>query len=158
MTRALANVEHYLCTDAFPTSTFISGYYLNFRGVADRAGVVPLDQIDATLNNLRIDLALNIHSFSECRPAAIDWWVSRLAAAKVRHLLVVPNAGADHDGSILKTNDGAISVPSFGSTGIAESLSSRSTGTRWCSATPSTPPTIISSNSSDAGPRASHPL
>ncbi len=106
MTTAYANVEQYLCTDAYAVSTFVSAYYLNYRRVADRAKVVALDEFDAALKDQRIDIAVNIHSFSECRPAAIEWWVARLAAAKVRHLMVVPNAGDAHDGSTLKTNDG----------------------------------------------------
>ena len=106
MTTALTNLEEYLCTDAFPASTFLSEYYLRHRGIGDRAKVVPLDRIEAALNERQIDLALNIHSFSECRPAAIEWWVSRLAAAKVKYLMIAPNSGSDHDGSTLKTNDG----------------------------------------------------
>lgn len=106
MTAAFSGIEAYLCADAFPTSTFLSEYYLNYRSVGDRAKVVPLDQIDAALEDKQVDLAINIHSFSECRPAAIEWWISRLVTAKVQHLMIVPNSGDAHDGSRLKTNDG----------------------------------------------------
>ncbi|HZC28245.1 MAG TPA: hypothetical protein VE269_00790, partial [Gaiellaceae bacterium] len=44
-TTAFENVT-YLCTDAVPLSTFLSRYYLGFRGVADRARVIPLDRIE----------------------------------------------------------------------------------------------------------------
>lgn len=89
-------------TDAFPSSTFLSDYYLRFRG--SRARVVPLDEIEATLAERTIEIATNIHSFSECPPSAIDWWVSRLARNGVRHLMVVPNLSAP-DGRCL-TNRG----------------------------------------------------
>lgn len=89
-------------TDAFPSSTFLSDYYLRFR--RSRARVVPLDEIEDALAGRRIEIATNIHSFSECPPSAIDWWVSRLARHGVRQLIVVPNISAP-DGRCL-TNQG----------------------------------------------------
>ena len=92
-------------TDAFPQSTFLSEYYLKFRG-ASRAKVIPLDEFDAFLASTPIEIATNIHSFSECTPAAIAWWVERLAKHKVRYLMIVPN-GEAHDGPIpCETNAG----------------------------------------------------
>jgi hypothetical protein len=81
-------------TDAFAPSTFICDYYLRFRG-ARRAAATPLDEVDALLAGTRIDLAINVHSFSECTPEAVEWWVERLAAHGVRHLFIVPNAGTE---------------------------------------------------------------
>lgn len=89
-------------TDAFPSSTFLSDYYLRFRG--SRARVVPLDEIEEVLAARTIEIASNIHSFSECPPSAIDWWVSRLARNGVGQLMVVPNRSAP-DGRCL-TNRG----------------------------------------------------
>jgi hypothetical protein len=66
---------------------------------------VPLDEIEQTVGEHRPDVALNVHSFSECTPAAIDWWVSLLKRHRVRHLMVVPNTG-NHGGAQLLTNDG----------------------------------------------------
>lgn len=80
-------------TDAFPQSTFLAEYYLGFRK-AERAVVIPLDEIDRFLDSNAIDVATNIHSFSECTTEAIAWWVSRLAKHKVRHLMLVPNGEA----------------------------------------------------------------
>ena len=37
------------------------------------------------------DLAVNIHSFSECPLAAIEWWMSLLARLRVPRLFLVPN-------------------------------------------------------------------
>jgi hypothetical protein len=92
MTSALPNVR-YFCTDAFAISTFLSEYYLRYRGLQERATVLPLDEVEANLARQTIDLAVNIHSFSECKPSAIDWWVSRIATHKVRYLMIVPNTG-----------------------------------------------------------------
>lgn len=102
---SLPNLATYLCTDAVPESTFLSEYHIKFRHIEDRASVVPLDQITESLQGQHIDLAVNIHSFSECTLEAIDWWLSLLAANKVTHLFIVPNA-ADHGGEKLALNDG----------------------------------------------------
>jgi hypothetical protein len=80
-------------TDAFAPSTFISDYYLRHRG-ATRASVVPLDEVEALLAATKIDVAVNVHSFSECTPEAIAWWVERLARYRVGQLMVVPNPGS----------------------------------------------------------------
>ena len=104
MVTALPNVTRYCCTDAVALSTFLSEYYLKVRHVEDRAVVAPLDTIESTLSTHPVDLAINIHSWPECTVAAIDWWVSLLAAHRVRHVMVVPNAGT-HGGERLLTND-----------------------------------------------------
>lgn len=91
-------------TDAVPESTFIAEFYLAFRRT-EQAIVVPLDEVDALLASTRIDLALNVHSFSECTPEAIAWWMEKLAAHEVKRLLVVPNAGRS-GGARCETNLG----------------------------------------------------
>jgi hypothetical protein len=101
MVGALPNVAEYLCTDAFPISTFISEYYLRFRKLEDKAKVVPLDEIERALSNRSVDVAVNIHSFSECSTAAIEWWMSVLAKHRVKHIMIVPNTG-----DVLRTEDG----------------------------------------------------
>jgi hypothetical protein len=92
--RALAaspGLERYLCVDAIPESTFLCDYYLRFRGCTDRAEVIPLDRVDDELGRRSIDVAVNVHSFSEMSLEAVDAWVSRLAALDVPWLFVVPN-------------------------------------------------------------------
>jgi hypothetical protein len=79
-------------TDAFAPSSFIADYYLRFRG-AQRASVVPLDEVEALVASTTIDVALNVHSFSECTPDAVSWWTGLLARHGVRYLMVVPNGG-----------------------------------------------------------------
>jgi hypothetical protein len=94
--RALAaapQLSAWLCTDAVPESTFLCEYYLRFRGCLDRAQVLPLDELDAKLAGRKIDVAVNIHSFSEMSGKAIDGWLSRVAAHGVPWLLIVPNDG-----------------------------------------------------------------
>ena len=105
MVHALPNIQNYLCTDAIAFSTFISEYYLRFRTLEGKARVVPLDEIEDVVKNGTVDIAINIHSFSECRMPAINWWLSLLKEHRVKYLMIVPNSG-DHDGERLLTNDG----------------------------------------------------
>jgi putative sugar O-methyltransferase len=88
---ALLDLAHFYCTDAIPESTFISEYYLRFRK-ADRATVVPLDEIRQALAATPITLATNIHSFSECTLDAVKWWLNLLCEHAVKYLMIVPDA------------------------------------------------------------------
>ncbi len=105
MTGSLPNIAQYLCTDAFPISTFISEYYLRFRNLEGKAKVVPLDEIDHALRGRCVDIAVNIHSFTECRTKAIDWWLSVLARHRVKYLMIVTNTRGTTLGT-LRTSDG----------------------------------------------------
>ena len=78
-----------IATDGFADLTFLSEFYLKFRG--SRASVVPLDEVERVLSERKIDIATNVHSFSECRLPAIDWWTRLLARHGVRYLMVIPN-------------------------------------------------------------------
>ena len=100
MLNALPNVAQYICTDAFAISSFICEYYLRYRNLESRAKVVLLDEIEDVFRNKTIDIAVNIHSFSECHTSAIEWWLSILAKYEVKNLMVVPNPLE------LRTNDG----------------------------------------------------
>jgi SAM-dependent methyltransferase len=93
--QAYENLGDWCCVDAIPESTFLSEWYLRFRGVAPPARVVALDRLDAELRPGEFDLAVNVHSFSECTERAVAWWVDRLAALRVPRLLVVPNDGRE---------------------------------------------------------------
>ena len=95
MLEALPNIKTYYCTDAVAVSTFISEYYLRFRKLEERSRVIPLDNIENTLQNEHIDIALNIHSFSECSIQAVEWWISLLNKNRVKHLMIVPNIYTD---------------------------------------------------------------
>jgi hypothetical protein len=102
---AVPGIQTYFATDAVAVSTFICEYYLRFRGLGDKARVVPLDEVENTIADQPADIALNIHSFSECAISAIDWWLSLLERRNVKYLMVAPNTG-DHKGEKLLTNDG----------------------------------------------------
>ncbi len=106
---AFPETLRWLCTDAIPTSTFLCEFYLGFRGVAgsDRAPsrVVPLHELERAIRPGDVDIAVNIHSFSECSPSAIEAWIAFLAGRRVGHLMIVPNAMAG-DGVTMLTNDG----------------------------------------------------
>jgi hypothetical protein len=104
-TEGISSISHYLCTDAIAESSFVCEYYLKFRRVDSRAQVIPLHEIDSKLRDLSVDLAVNIHSFSECRLEAIDWWVSLLKRHAVRHVMIVPNQVAP-DGKTMLTTSG----------------------------------------------------
>jgi hypothetical protein len=83
------NIDPIYCTDAIPESTFLCNFYLKYRKA--RAQAVPLDEVEAVVKRGGIDLATNIHSFSECTRASISWWLSLLREGKVKYLFIVPN-------------------------------------------------------------------
>ncbi|MDQ7779244.1 MAG: putative sugar O-methyltransferase [Planctomycetota bacterium] len=91
---ALPNVESYLCTDAVAAATFLCEYYLRFRGLEPRARTVPLPDVEDVLKTVRVDIAVNIHSFSECPAAAVQWWMALLRRNEVPYLFLVPNGVA----------------------------------------------------------------
>lgn len=85
------NIFDYCCVDAIPESSFICEYYLSYRGLAERGRVVELDKIETGLNPGSFNLAINIHSFSECTLEAVTWWAAQLDRLEVPWLLVIPN-------------------------------------------------------------------
>jgi hypothetical protein len=91
MLAASSAVERYWCIDAVPRSTFLCEYYLGYRGCLGRATVVPLDDMETAIPRGAVDLAVNIHSFSEMSYAAIAAWLDWLVRLDVRWLLVLPN-------------------------------------------------------------------
>jgi SAM-dependent methyltransferase len=90
MASAFPRLGDYCCTDAIPESTFLSEWYLRWRGVAPPARVVELDRVEA-LSPGSFDLAVNVHSWPECTYEAVEWWVAQLERLEVPSLLVVPN-------------------------------------------------------------------
>jgi SAM-dependent methyltransferase len=84
-------VEDYCCVDAVPESTFVSEFYLRFRGASPPARVLALDEVEATLEPGGFDLAVNVHSFPEVPFAAIEWWIRLIARLEIPRILIVPN-------------------------------------------------------------------
>jgi hypothetical protein len=90
MLEANSRIRSYTCVDAVAESTFLCEFYLKYRGLEDRVQVVPMDELEQRLSSY--DLALNIHSFSECTYASIEWWLRKLKQLQVRYLMIVPNS------------------------------------------------------------------
>lgn len=110
MMEAFPSLPTYRCTDAVAESSFVCEFNLRFRGFEDRFEVIPASGIERALASTKIDLAVNIHSFSECTLQAVEWWLDRLARHGVRYLMIVPNAG-NHCGQLLRNNIGQDMMP-----------------------------------------------
>lgn len=87
---ACKDLADYCCVDAVPHSTFVSEYYLEARQLQPTARVVALPDVP-TLVPGSFDVALNVHSFSECTRDAVRWWLEHLVRLDVPHLFLVPN-------------------------------------------------------------------
>jgi putative sugar O-methyltransferase len=103
---SLPNLNQVLCVDAVPESTFLCEYYLNFRGVTDRATTLALDEIENAICLKQIQLAVNIHSFSECSITAISWWLDLVSKNRIRYLFIVPNRYSDSGNCLYTTEIG----------------------------------------------------
>jgi hypothetical protein len=103
---ACPGLRRVLATDAVAESTFLSEFYLRFRGLHDRAEAVPFDEIERRLEHEPIAGAVNVHSFSETTHSSICWWLDLLVKHRVRYLMIVPNAGPDHGATLLTREPG----------------------------------------------------
>lgn len=92
MAFAVPGLTQYYCTDAVPESTFLSDYYLNYRNTGEKTRVIPIDRIYQEIEPGSIDLALNIHCFSEMALPAIEWWLDLLVEKEVPALMIIPNS------------------------------------------------------------------
>jgi hypothetical protein len=110
MLSAFPQMSKYYCTDAIAESSFVCEYYLRYRGMGGRFRLVPSPEIDSFLAGNKVDLAVNIHSFSECTTAAVQWWLEKLNRYEVKNFLIVPNAG-NHCGQLLSNNVGEDMFP-----------------------------------------------
>ena len=52
-----------------------------------------LDEVEKFFQKHQIDLAINIHSFSECAIASIEWWIKLVRKNQVKYFMIVPNCG-----------------------------------------------------------------
>jgi SAM-dependent methyltransferase len=75
------------CTDAVPVSTRVCEIYLAHRNVT-RAETVPFHQLDKIPD---VDVAVNVHSWSECSLDAITFWLDFIDARHARRLMIVPH-------------------------------------------------------------------
>jgi hypothetical protein len=104
LVESLGGLRKVLCADAIAESTFLCEYYLQFRGASPRAQAVPLDAIEDALAGNHVDLAVNIHSFSECSLASAGWWLDLLVRHDIERLMIVPNPD-DHGGKRLLSRE-----------------------------------------------------
>jgi SAM-dependent methyltransferase len=79
------------CVDAIARSTFLCEYYLSFRKLQDRSRIIQLPYVENDPELAAVDLAVNIHSFSECTLDSIRWWLAILNGWKIPYLLIIPN-------------------------------------------------------------------
>ncbi len=91
MALGLPNLTDYCCLDTIAEATFLSEWYLRYRDCVPPCRVARLDRLDTEIRGSQFDLAINIHSFSECPLQAVKWWISLLSELKVARLLIVPN-------------------------------------------------------------------
>lgn len=79
---------HYICTDFVFLSTLACEKYIQFRGLA-KCEVWRPETLD--LVPRPIDLAVNVHCWSECTADEVDHWITWLAARRVPLLYIVPH-------------------------------------------------------------------
>lgn len=87
------------CIDAIPLSTCISRVYLEDELMGGKVTVHQLDTLDEVQPG-SINLAINIHSFSEMSMSSVESWVRFLVEKKIENVFIVPN------GLNLALNDG----------------------------------------------------
>jgi SAM-dependent methyltransferase len=75
------------CVDAVPISTEICRHYCH--RFAPDVKVLALDEFLAGADDLRFDMAINVHSWSECSVEQTRRWVKLLKEMKVRWLFTV---------------------------------------------------------------------
>jgi len=90
--------------DAVAESTFLSEFYLAYRGVDDRSTVLELPSLDLWLGSEQVDVAVNVHSFSECSFTVVRCWLDTIAESSIKFLMVVPNRGT-HGGTRLLSRE-----------------------------------------------------
>jgi putative sugar O-methyltransferase len=90
----------YLATDALDESLSICRHYLSDYLNEKRGQIFSLNELD-NLSTKKIDIAMNIHSFSEMTIEFVEFWVQFIANLAIPYLFVVPNNGR------LSLNDGS---------------------------------------------------
>jgi SAM-dependent methyltransferase len=104
---ALSNIDTYFCIDAIPESTFLSQYYLSEKA-AETTRVIAFDAQEDLIPGT-IDLAVSIHSFSECSIEAVDYWLSRCVDLQIEYLFIVPNVSGEGTNAVRLMNGTDIS-------------------------------------------------
>lgn len=92
MTQVCTGLVDYCCVDSVAESTFFCEFYIAYRKLNEKIRILPLPEVVCAGTELgRFDVAINVHSFSECTYEAIEWWLQRVAALNIPYLFIVPN-------------------------------------------------------------------
>ncbi len=83
------------CVDAVPVSTQICREYC--ARFAPSVKVLSIQEFEASYQDLRFDLAVNVHSFNECKLSQIENWLKALEVMQVPYLFTVSHGQMDHN-------------------------------------------------------------
>jgi hypothetical protein len=95
--------SNFYITDGIPQSTYLSDIYLTKYGYQNNN--IELFNIENKLQNTKIDIVINIHSFPEQNIKDVEWWVSIISKYNIKYLFYVPNDPKSNPTNI-NTNDG----------------------------------------------------
>lgn len=95
--------SNFYITDGIPHSTYLSNIYLKKYGYQDKN--IELYNLENKLKNLKIDLAINIHSFPEQNIKDVEWWVKLISKYKIKYLFYIPN-NPESNPNAINTNSG----------------------------------------------------
>lgn len=87
------HVESITCVDAVPISTKICRDYTERFGADIK--VLAIQGFINSVDSLKFDLAINIHSWNECTLEQVENWLAVLVEMKVPHLFTVAHGQAD---------------------------------------------------------------
>lgn len=82
--------SHIHTTDAVPISSYICGHYLTYRNMDSQTTTWPLFSL-GELSKEKVDVAVNIHSFSECTLESINSWLDLVVDMGIHNLFIVPH-------------------------------------------------------------------
>lgn len=82
------NSKFYI-TDGIPYSTYVADIYLSESNYQNKN--LELYNLDSKLKNIKIDLAVNIHSFPEQNINDVEWWVKFILKHKIKYIFYVDN-------------------------------------------------------------------
>nr|QBK89485.1 MAG: hypothetical protein LCMiAC02_05800 [Mimivirus LCMiAC02] len=95
--------SNYYITDGIPYSTYYSNIYLSLSNFEDKN--IELYNLENKLNNIKIDIAINIHSFPEQNINDVEWWINLVHKHKIKYIFFVPNNPKSNP-KFITTNNG----------------------------------------------------
>lgn len=95
------------CTDTIEVSRRVCERYLRYRGVS-MAQVTEPERLDPVY-----DLAVNIHSWSECSMDEVCWWLDWLKKANTPRIFIVPHGPVPSAFGVWDRDKGGGNGPSY---------------------------------------------